>query len=63
VKRHAGSLEASRLPFWPEARFRSPKSAPLEELMGVSSSTSVTGRTISAAARARIAAALQALRR
>jgi hypothetical protein len=65
VQRHAGALEASTLPFWPEARLRTPAETRVGSLLPGSSAPphAIVGRTIAAAARARVAAALQALRR
>ena len=62
VKRFSGTLEAGLLPFWPEARLQAFASGPLPVSSGGRAAV-VSGRTLAAAARARVERVLQALRR
>ena len=63
IKRHSGTLEAGRLPFWPRAHLETFAQGPLPAISGFGNAARISGISIAAAARGRISDALTALRR
>ena len=62
VKRHSGTIEIGRLPFWPRAHLEAFAQGALPAVAGESAAR-IAGASIASAARGRISDALSALRR